>query len=358
MSNYTGFPCPVCDKPFLDGDDVVVCPDCGAPYHRGCYQKVGHCLQDELHATGEQWRPPVSASPDPAASSVAEGSLTCPRCGASNPAGTLLCRECGWRLAAPAQGGPAAPSRNGPGAAPGNGPQGGPASGNPFSGGFQGPGQGVPPFPGAPQTFDQFFQQEINFGDELADGVTYQEMAEFVGPNALKFLMKFRLMRRGAAVTFNWSAFFFSFFYCFYRKMYKLGTILLAILAAAFIPALIFTSIYLVQVMQVYGLETLTTMAIPKIEGQAYDNYVLFSTIFSWVRTFVSLGAGALFNKFYLKEAVRRIHAVREKGRCSTGTSEYSYALARSGGVTMAPVAALTAGYFVLCFLCVFIIML
>ena len=36
MSNYTGCKCPVCQQPFTETDDIVVCPECGAPYHRAC----------------------------------------------------------------------------------------------------------------------------------------------------------------------------------------------------------------------------------------------------------------------------------------------------------------------------------
>ena len=36
---FTEYKCPVCDKQFKKGDDVVVCPECGAPHHRECYEK-------------------------------------------------------------------------------------------------------------------------------------------------------------------------------------------------------------------------------------------------------------------------------------------------------------------------------
>ena len=45
--DYTGIKCPVCEKTFTKQDDVVVCPECGAPYHRECYQKEGHCIFEE-----------------------------------------------------------------------------------------------------------------------------------------------------------------------------------------------------------------------------------------------------------------------------------------------------------------------
>lgn len=35
--DYRGQHCPICGKEFCDGDDIVVCPECGTPYHRECY---------------------------------------------------------------------------------------------------------------------------------------------------------------------------------------------------------------------------------------------------------------------------------------------------------------------------------
>ncbi|MEE0240886.1 MAG: RING finger protein, partial [Ruminococcus sp.] len=44
MADYTGQSCFVCQKPFEPEDDVVVCPECGTPYHRACWQHYGHCI--------------------------------------------------------------------------------------------------------------------------------------------------------------------------------------------------------------------------------------------------------------------------------------------------------------------------
>ena len=44
---YTGIPCAACNKPFEDGDDIVVCPECGTPYHRACYKELGHCIHEQ-----------------------------------------------------------------------------------------------------------------------------------------------------------------------------------------------------------------------------------------------------------------------------------------------------------------------
>ena len=44
--------CPVCNRQFEEGDDVVYCPECGTPHHRACYNAVGHCVNRGLHASG------------------------------------------------------------------------------------------------------------------------------------------------------------------------------------------------------------------------------------------------------------------------------------------------------------------
>lgn len=52
--------CPYCLKPFEEGDDVVVCPECGTPAHRACWKQNGHCLYENKHASGFVWQIPYS----------------------------------------------------------------------------------------------------------------------------------------------------------------------------------------------------------------------------------------------------------------------------------------------------------
>mgnify|MGYP000169958290 CR=1 FL=1 len=51
MPKYYGCPCEGCGKPLTLQDDIVVCPDCGAPYHRTCYEKNG-----SVHPRPCPWR--------------------------------------------------------------------------------------------------------------------------------------------------------------------------------------------------------------------------------------------------------------------------------------------------------------
>lgn len=51
MSIFENKSCPVCKKEFMSDDDIVVCPECGTPHHRECYNLIGHCVNKGLHAS-------------------------------------------------------------------------------------------------------------------------------------------------------------------------------------------------------------------------------------------------------------------------------------------------------------------
>ena len=51
-----GQKCPVCDAYLFDNDDVVFCPECGAPHHRECYHSIGHCAFESTHGTEQQYK--------------------------------------------------------------------------------------------------------------------------------------------------------------------------------------------------------------------------------------------------------------------------------------------------------------
>lgn len=64
-SRYSGLCCPVCKVKFKDDDDIVVCPVCGAPHHRECYNQIRHCAYEQFHGTESQWRePPKPVEPE------------------------------------------------------------------------------------------------------------------------------------------------------------------------------------------------------------------------------------------------------------------------------------------------------
>ena len=65
---------------FNDSDDIVVCPECGTPYHRDCYKQVGECINTELHDNGISWSQ-KKRDEEKTAYEAKEIDKVCPRCG-------------------------------------------------------------------------------------------------------------------------------------------------------------------------------------------------------------------------------------------------------------------------------------
>ena len=79
MMDYKGCKCASCHKVLKEGDDIVICPECGAPYHRECYAAEGRCVFSAKHGKDFEYVPP-EAKPD-----VNANGPICPVCHAQNP---------------------------------------------------------------------------------------------------------------------------------------------------------------------------------------------------------------------------------------------------------------------------------
>ena len=209
--NYQGVCCPVCGKPFQEGDDIVVCPECGAPHHRECYKSLGHCaLQDELHQEGLSWQNPNDQRPQHQAQRDGvqpdqNGNIICPNCGLFCHEEDQFCPNCRFPLHQ-------APRADRP------------VVENPFEG---------------EEVSDTGFADmfEAIYADDELDGIPAKDFIFIVRQNYIYFLRVFKIFsQRAKAKIFNWSSFLFGFLYFFYRKMYKIGSILLGIYLLTNIP--------------------------------------------------------------------------------------------------------------------------
>ena len=66
--DLNGQKCPACGRNFDHDDDIVVCPVCGTPQHRACWDERGECVNASRHAEGYVWQPEASgyrAEPQP-----------------------------------------------------------------------------------------------------------------------------------------------------------------------------------------------------------------------------------------------------------------------------------------------------
>ena len=118
LEKYIGEKCLVCGEVFTDTDDIVVCPDCGSPYHRECWDKEGCCIKTDLHEAGLSWQPEAERP-------GADGEpIRCSRCGQENPPEGLFCNRCGLPLNTASLNQSRAFNEPPPNGAPGYGPYG------------------------------------------------------------------------------------------------------------------------------------------------------------------------------------------------------------------------------------------
>ena len=182
--NYENNPCPVCGRIITPEDDIVVCPDCGTPHHRACWQALGQCVYTERHGDFT-WQPTFSAGGETSAeqAGAADAAQVCPRCGQPCAPDALTCPRCGKTLSARSD------------------------SSFAFNTDAFLRGVDMPP--------------ETDLG-----GITVRDAAMLVQYRVPSYMRKFT---RTQSVGWNWAAFLFSPFWFFYRKIYKLGALFLGI---------------------------------------------------------------------------------------------------------------------------------
>ncbi len=201
--DYIGSKCPVCDKYFHIGDDIVVCPECGTPSHRECYDNLHKCVNFDKHKDGYDYKN------DSVNSDKKDNIIICKKCGAENPDNTFFCEKC----SAPLQDAPH--TNNNPYNSQQNNPQ-----------GFPNMGPNV-------IMFDPL--AGVNPETDMGDGVTAGECAKFTKQNTPYFTTVFSNIRNFSKSRYNFCAFLFGGGYLLYRKMYKVGTIITALQAVMMI---------------------------------------------------------------------------------------------------------------------------
>ena len=185
--------CPVCGKKFNEDDDIAVCPECGTPHHRECYLKNGRCANESLHSTG------FSFIPSGENKDTAEKSDSADKKNNQNmPPVIPTIRPMGF-------GGSDNENGNGNGENNGN------------------PDQNI---------FREVFEDIENKSPEqiLIDGKPSSYYEAAVGKNQNYYIPRFLLMdRSGKSFSWNIGAFFFPLAWAFYRKLYKLALVIMAL---------------------------------------------------------------------------------------------------------------------------------
>ena len=172
-----GASCARCKAYLFDEDEVVVCPICGAPHHRDCYDAIGHCALEELHGTENQYNPHAQHEEE----NNNKTNQTPPRSDFNNE--TF-------------------------------------ASG--FRGNYQANQFGGAPFGSSPfMTFDPLGGVPQDF--EIGENVTAEDAKKFVLTNTHRYIPKFATFTGKKRASWNWLGFLFPAPWLFSRKMYTFG---------------------------------------------------------------------------------------------------------------------------------------
>ncbi len=319
MIDYTGINCPVCSKTFLENDDVVVCPKCGAPYHRDCYVENGECIFTQLHEKNENWEPPKPEKPVNTHTYEIKDQ-ECKFCGVLNAHSALFCSNCSKSLSG-------APEQHN-----NSGYKTSFSTGDPYT---------APHAysPGATFPFDPM--ANVDLTDKMTETITYGEASKVVQQNLSYYLPVFKRIKDRNKGKFNFYAFLFSGPWLLYRKQYKSGIIFTV---AMFVLYLAQTFLTLnVSIPKLYSLLSangiqLTTQGLTSeqmlilaqsITGQ--DLLILTLPFFMLVAMFViMLIIGFRGNRMYMKHCANVISKTRE---VSVNIEDYNTNIMEKGGV-------------------------
>lgn len=345
--DYSKHCCPVCEKQFAEGDDIVVCPDCGTPHHRECYEIDMRCHNAHMHKDGFDYK--TEYNDNAGSETNATDKSLCIRCGNQNPAGSSFCNSCGAPLAD------------------------GKVRYQPYDrhdeesdsaekGNVGFGGQGYPQRDGAGQPFEVFSFDPmggIKADQEIGDNVTAGEAAKFVKNNTPFYTRIFYSIRKFNRSRFNFASFLFTGIWMMYRKMYKLGTII-TLLMALLIGAQMYVTVFYTDMM--VGLQEAvntggffvteeTTEALQSfLSGlDSQEMFALGVSYFSYIgQVVIRFVCGACSNRWYYKHCINKISKIKTNAE----TKEKADAeLQTKGGVNMALTVSLLVSYMILSFL-------
>lgn len=283
--------CQICSGYLFEDDDVVVCPTCGAPHHRDCWQTVGHCGVEQNHGTEQQYDL-LQKKRQAEAAQNEEPLHVCPNCHrTSKTQNAQFCPWCGH-------------SYNG-------------QTNNNAHHGFPG-GIVFDMYGGIPK-------------DSKIEDVAVKDIVTFVGANSPRYLNRFAALNKAKKTSWNWAAFLFPAGWCLSRKMIPMG-ILYLILSVA-------SAIYMFPMLEMYntlaGEQNLGYMAMYQMIESNIDKFDLFSLILAFVGMALNVVPRIICGRFadwsYRSFTLDKIRSITT----NADIEDKPLALQRSGGVNL-----------------------
>lgn len=287
--DYKNQHCPSCGEQFTNSEDIVVCPLCGTPQHRDCYNTLGHCVNEDKHGDDFSWKAEHAEEETEYTDKDTPNANKCPACSALNSGDSLFCKKCGTPLISET-----------------------PNTERPHQ---QGQGFGQMPF-----GFSPFAQNAtvIDKNTDMGEGVTANELAKFVKTNVPYYITIFHRIKTYGASRFSFAAFLFSGGWFLYRKQYLKGAIIALVVALTLIVPSFFIheSRAVVNSISANITGTVTNQAILNevfklpIEKQFY--FVL-PYLAEALRFIVMLVCGLTANRTYRKYCIKTINGIKAR---------------------------------------------
>lgn len=192
MTYYQGLSCPVCNQPFNEEADVVVCPQCGLPHHRACWMQENHCHEADKHGTPEQWSREKNHTDASQDTSTSDGKI-CHQCSTMNAQYAEFCTRCGADLE---------------------------------SEDWHSAQETPPPVNEYTPRYTPFTPAESYSDHEVISDTPAKELAAVVGNNSSYYMSRFRRVNQGKTCGWNWAACLLGPIWMLYRKQYVVGGLL------------------------------------------------------------------------------------------------------------------------------------
>lgn len=326
--DYIGIKCPVCQNTFTQDDDVVVCPECGTPHHRECYEKNGECINYQKHKDGYTFDVSKQDTSSQSTDNTGSDKKVCPRCKTENPENMFYCGKCGFPLGMkqyenPQKGSSVTVNVNG-------------------------------------NTFDPFDPMAgIAPDTEMGEDVTAGEIAKYVQNNTSYFLRVFTSLKNSKRGRFSFVGFLFGGGYLLYRKMYTKGIILTAVTAILLIvetllclsPQYAELSATIQELMNnapsLYSAE-FTSHYTEFMKSLDLSSIIMLSFIYvsAGVQIAIKIIVALSANKWYFKHCKKKISTIKKKN-----PENLNQELEHKGGVNKALAASLMVVYLIISYL-------
>jgi len=314
--DYIGHKCPACNKYFHVGEDIVVCPECGTPHHRECYDELGHCFNAEKHSDGYDYTSDESSGGTAA-------TIKCIKCGGENDADAFFCKHCSAPLSVEDTHQAQQPTGN--------------------MGGFpnmNGVGSNAYPF------MDPM--GGVAEDTELEDGITAGEIAKYVKQNTPYYMRVFNNIKANNKSRFCFTAALFAGGFLLYRKMYKIGAIITAIQLAILVFSTYITVAYSTQYSEMQSLTTYSQVMSFFSSHTSTEVFILYLPLILYALQLVlMIIIGITFNRLYYKHCVTEVAKIK----ANPGEESAETALQTKGGVNTPLAISLLVTYMLMNFI-------